>query len=42
SLCFFAGANSIFGGDKLLTTANPEQDQDKALLDTLGISTFAG
>ncbi len=42
SLCFFAGANSIFGGDKLLTTANPEQDQDKALLDTLGISTFTG
>jgi len=35
--CFFAGANSIFYGDKLLTTENSEQDQDKALFDKLGI-----
>lgn len=42
SLCFFAGANSIFGGDRLLTTPNPEKDEDQALLDTLGISTYAG
>jgi biotin synthase len=42
SLCFFAGANSIFGGDKLLTTANPEQDADRALFKTLGITAHAG
>ena len=35
ALCFFAGANSIFYGEKLLTTANPETDQDRALLDKL-------
>ena len=40
SLCFLAGANSIFGGDKLLTTANPEQDVDQQLLGELGISTY--
>jgi biotin synthase len=40
SLCFLAGANSIFGGDKLLTTANPEQDVDQQLLSDLGISTY--
>ena len=42
SLCFLAGANSIFGGEKLLTTPNPEQDEDRALFDTLGISTYTG
>lgn len=35
--CFFAGANSIFYGDKLLTTPNPEADRDKALLAKLGM-----
>ena len=41
SLCFLAGANSIFGGDKLLTTVNPEQDDDQKLLGDLGISAYA-
>lgn len=38
ALCFFAGANSIFYGDKLLTTENPEADADMLLLKKLGIS----
>jgi biotin synthase len=37
ALAFFAGANSIFYGDRLLTTDNPEQDQDRALFERLGI-----
>lgn len=37
ALAFFAGANSIFYGDKLLTTGNPEQDHDRQLLARLGI-----
>lgn len=37
ALCFLAGANSIFYGDKLLTTPNPEGDSDKALMKKLGI-----
>jgi biotin synthase len=37
ALCFFAGANSIFYGDKLLTTANPETNDDLALLNRLGM-----
>ncbi|MCI0486161.1 MAG: biotin synthase BioB [Blastocatellia bacterium] len=37
ALCFLAGANSIFTGDKLLTTPNPEMDRDRVLLDKLGI-----
>jgi biotin synthase len=37
TLCFLAGANSIFYGDKLLTTGNPEVEQDRALLDKLGM-----
>jgi biotin synthase len=37
ALAFIAGANSIFYGEKLLTTANPQQDADRALLDKLGI-----
>jgi biotin synthase len=38
ALCFLAGANSIFLGDKLLTTANPLQDADHKLFERLGIS----
>lgn len=41
ALCFFAGANSIFYGDKLLTTANPEHNADRALLDKLGMVAHA-
>ncbi|MEA5445724.1 biotin synthase BioB [Gammaproteobacteria bacterium AB-CW1] len=37
ALCFLAGANSIFYGDKLLTTDNPEADRDRALFRRLGI-----
>ncbi|MBD1851208.1 biotin synthase BioB [Leptolyngbya sp. FACHB-711] len=35
-LCFLAGANSIFYGEKLLTTANPDQDADRKLLEDIG------
>ena len=38
ALAFMAGANSIFYGDKLLTTANPEENRDLQLLAKLGIS----
>ena len=38
ALCFLAGANSIFHGDKLLTTANPDVDADRSLLDKLGLT----
>ena len=38
ALCFVAGANSIFYGDKLLTTGNPEIAADRALLASLGLS----
>ncbi len=38
ALCFLAGANSIFYGDKLLTTANPEEDLDRVLMDKLDLS----
>ena len=41
TLCFLAGANSIFFGDKLLTTDNPSEDADSALLAELGLSTAA-
>lgn len=37
TLCFLAGANSIFVGDKLLTTPNPGPDEDELLLQTLGL-----
>ncbi len=37
ALCFFAGANSIFYGEKLLTTSNPDTDRDKALFEKLGL-----
>ena len=38
ALCFFAGANSIFVGDTLLTTDNPGEDHDTALFRRLGLS----
>lgn len=41
ALCFMAGANSIFAGDKLLTTPNPEINEDKALFDALGLQPQA-
>jgi biotin synthase len=37
ALCFLAGANSLFYGDKLLTTGNPEAERDRALLERLGL-----
>ena len=37
ALCFLAGANSIFYGDKLLTTGNPQAEKDRALLGRLGM-----
>jgi biotin synthase len=37
ALCLLAGANSIFLGDRLLTTPNPDADDDRALLDKLGM-----
>ena len=37
ALCFIAGANSIFYGEKLLTTGNPDVDRDRALLSRLGL-----
>ena len=39
ALCFLAGANSIFYGDKLLTTGNPDWEADQRLLGTLGMRT---
>ncbi len=42
ALCFHAGANSIFYGEKLLTTGNPEAANDLALLDKLGMRIEAG
>jgi biotin synthase len=36
-LCFLAGANSIFYGEKLLTTPNPETDEDLRLIQDLGL-----
>ncbi|SCZ64196.1 biotin synthase [Epibacterium ulvae] len=41
AMCFFAGANSIFVGDTLLTADNPEEDSDQALFDRLGIQAMA-
>jgi biotin synthase len=38
ALCFLAGANSIFYGEKLLTTANPAANKDKQLFEKLGIT----
>jgi biotin synthase len=39
ALCFLAGANSIFYGEKLLTTGNPDVELDRSLLARLGITT---
>jgi biotin synthase len=38
ALCFLAGAGSIFAGDKLLTTPNPEFDEDAKMFDILGLT----
>ena len=38
ALCFMAGANSIFSGEKLLTTPNPDFSADKKLFETLGLT----
>jgi len=40
ALCFLAGANSIFYGERLLTTDNPEADHDRELFDRLGIHSL--
>ena len=37
ALCLLAGANSIFVGDRLLTTDNPEIDEDDALMGQMGL-----
>jgi len=42
ALCFMAGANSIFTGDTLLTTANPGDNKDTALFAKLGLRPMAG
>lgn len=42
ALCFLAGANSIFYGDRLLTTGNPEVARDLALLEKLGMRPLGG
>ena len=39
ALCFMSGANSIFAGDKLLTTPNPEFKDDMAMFELLGLTT---
>ena len=39
AFCFMAGANSIFAGDKLLTTPNPEFKDDMAMFELLGLTT---
>jgi biotin synthase len=41
AICFFAGANSIFYGEKLLTTTNPEAEKDRALFARLGLNVMA-
>ena len=41
ALCFLAGANSIFYGDKLLTTGNPDTEADVTLLARLGMQRSA-
>ena len=40
ALCFLAGANSIFYGEKLLTTSNPDENHDQVLFNKLGIKTL--
>ena len=41
ALCFMAGANSMFYGEQLLTTGNPEVERDRALMEKLGMYPFA-
>ncbi len=41
ALCFLAGANSVFYGEKLLTTGNPDVEKDRALFEKLGMKTGA-
>ena len=41
ALCFFAGANSIFYGEKLLTTGNPDVEHDQQLFARLGVKPMA-
>lgn len=38
AMCFFAGANSIFAGDKLLTTPNPDVNEDMEMFRLLGLN----
>ena len=40
ALCFLAGANSVFSGDKLLTTPNPGDDRDELLFEKLGLEAL--
>ena len=42
ALCFVAGANSVFSGEKLLTTPNPSNDDDVALMKKLGLTYETG
>ena len=42
ALCFLAGANSIFSGEKLLTTPNPPADADREMLEELGMKAMEG
>ena len=42
AMCFLAGANSIFYGDKLLTTDNPDANHDQQLFERLGITPWVG
>jgi biotin synthase len=39
ALCFLAGANSVFYGEKLLTTGNPDVQKDRAMFESLGLKT---
>jgi biotin synthase len=41
ALCFLAGANSVFYGEKLLTTGNPDVEKDRQLFEKLGVTTAA-
>jgi biotin synthase len=41
ALCFLAGANSVFFGDRLLTTPNPLTEVDRGLFDRLGLRLAA-
>ncbi|MGQ3892250.1 biotin synthase BioB [Legionella sp. CNM-4043-24] len=40
ALCYFAGANSVFAGDRLLTEENPQREKDKSLFDKLGLEAL--